>query len=108
MSDTTTTTTPSAPSVETLIAYEQGELDGQQTIDFFAGLIRSGMAYRLQGSYGRAADFFVRNGIISDTGEILVQTCGDCNGSGNQPLGTDGDTYTCGPCSGAGHYKISA
>lgn len=41
--------------IEQIIAFENGELDDQQTISFFQQLIDSGMAWSLQGSYGRMA-----------------------------------------------------
>ena len=36
----------------------------------FAGLIRSGRAWSLQGSYGRAARHLIDAGFISEDGEI--------------------------------------
>ena len=38
-----------------VIAYEQGELDEEGIIDMFQELINSGMAWKMQGSYGRTA-----------------------------------------------------
>ena len=41
--------------VTEIIAFEAGELDNQGVIELFSKLISSGMAWTLQGSYGRAA-----------------------------------------------------
>lgn len=57
--------------VDQIIAFEQGDLDAEGTLALFAGLIADGTAWDLQGSYGRTADFLIRNGIISADGEIL-------------------------------------
>lgn len=51
------------PSVDDIMRYEQGEMDEAETIKFFQGLIDSGMAWKLQGSYGRAAMSFIEAGL---------------------------------------------
>lgn len=55
-------------TVDQIIAYENGELSFQETIKLFAELIRTGQAWSLQGSYGRAATAFIREGFISRDG----------------------------------------
>jgi hypothetical protein len=52
--------------IDTLIAYEQGELDDDQTIDFFQELIDSGVVWSLQGSYGRAARSLIDQGYCNE------------------------------------------
>jgi hypothetical protein len=51
-----------------IIAFEQGELDEEETIDLFQGLVNSGLAWQLQGSYGRMASALIRAGRISPQG----------------------------------------
>lgn len=47
-----------------IIAYEQGELDELETIALFQELVNSGLAWSLQGSYGRTAAQLLRDGLI--------------------------------------------
>lgn len=54
-----------------IIAYEQGELDEAETLTLFAELVKSGLAWQLQGSYGRTAASLIESGRISATGEVL-------------------------------------
>lgn len=54
-----------------IIAYEQGELSASEIVDLFAELIRTKMAWSLQGSYGRTAAAFIRTGVITaNTGAV--------------------------------------
>lgn len=48
-----------------LMAYEAVERFDDQIIDLFQELINSGMAYSLQGSYGRTAESLIREGFCS-------------------------------------------
>lgn len=48
--------------IDRMIAWENGELDGGQIIELFQELIDSGMAWRLQGCYGRMAKFLIDHG----------------------------------------------
>jgi hypothetical protein len=41
--------------VDKIMAYEQGDLDEQDTLELFQELIDSGLAFSLQGDYGRTA-----------------------------------------------------
>jgi hypothetical protein len=45
-----------------VIAYEQGELDEEGIIDMFQELINSGLAWKMQGSYGRTAKALIDAG----------------------------------------------
>lgn len=50
--------------LDLIIAYEQGELDEEATIGLFQQLVDSGMAWQLQGSYGRTAVALIEAGLV--------------------------------------------
>lgn len=56
--------------VNDLMAYESGEMNDPEVVQFFARLIRTGMAWSLQGHYGRTATTFLEQGFIDPDGEI--------------------------------------
>ena len=49
-------------SFDKIMAYEQGEMDEEECLDFFQGLIDTGLVWRLQGSYGRTAASLINAG----------------------------------------------
>jgi len=51
--------------INDIIAYESGEMQDEEIIDFFQRLIDSGMAWTLQGSYGRMAMRLVEDGVCT-------------------------------------------
>jgi hypothetical protein len=60
-----------------IMDYECGMMDDEETLSFFSELIFSGMAWTLQGSYGRIARTLIDLGYISNTGEILYNSEGE-------------------------------
>lgn len=57
--------------IDTIIRYEAGDLDEEETLDLFSQLIRTGMAWTLQGHYGRTAKSLIDAGAIDWDGTIL-------------------------------------
>lgn len=55
--------------VDKIISYESGELDDDEMVDLFQGLIDSGQVWNLQGHYGRVADALIRAGVCTDNAE---------------------------------------
>ena len=58
--------------VGSIIAYEQGELNDQEVVCLFAELVKSGMAWSLQGSYGRTANALIKEGWIDHEGNVSL------------------------------------
>ena len=56
------------PPVDQIIAYEQGELDEDDVIALFQGMIDSGVVWQLQGSYGRQAAYLIAQGLCHAPG----------------------------------------
>ena len=48
--------------IDKIIAYECGELDEEGILELFQELIDSGLAWQLQGSYGRTARALIEAG----------------------------------------------
>jgi hypothetical protein len=56
--------------IDKIIAFEDGTLGIQDTINLFAELVQSGQAWSLQGSYGRTAQHLIDNGYITRAGIV--------------------------------------
>jgi hypothetical protein len=54
-----------------IISYESGEMEEAQFLELFSYLVTTGMAWRLQGCYGRMAAALISNHILSPSGEVL-------------------------------------
>lgn len=50
--------------IDFIIAYENGEMGDEEIIDFFQELVDSGMAWTLQGHYGRMAEALIEEGLV--------------------------------------------
>jgi hypothetical protein len=57
--------------VGSIIAFEDGTLTGGETLALFAELVKTGMAWKLQGFYGRAASSLIENKYLDAHGNIL-------------------------------------
>lgn len=49
-------------SIGDIIAFEQGELDREETVELFQHLIDTGLVWQLQGFYGRTAKDLIDSG----------------------------------------------
>lgn len=52
-----------------IMAYEDGEMEEEEVVEFFQRLIDSGIAWSLQGSYGRMAMRLIDEGLCHGKGE---------------------------------------
>lgn len=48
-----------------IMDFEEGNLSEEETIELFQHLVDTGMAWQLQGSYGRAAESLIKAGKVS-------------------------------------------
>jgi hypothetical protein len=52
-------------TTDRIIAFENGELDDAGIVALFQTLVDNGMAWTLQGSYGRMAAFLIQQGLVT-------------------------------------------
>ena len=50
--------------IEEIIRYENGEMTDEEVITFFQGLVNTGLAWSLQGHYGRTAQALIEEGLV--------------------------------------------
>lgn len=50
--------------IDKIIEWENGELDEDGTIELFQSLVNSGLAWQLQGCYGRQAMALINAGLV--------------------------------------------
>jgi hypothetical protein len=51
--------------LDKLLQFENGDMEDNEVIEFFQELVDSGMAWRLQGSYGRMAKHLIEEGLVT-------------------------------------------
>ena len=56
--------------IDSIIDFELGRLSDTQTLILFAELVKTGMAWQLQGSYGRTASSLIKGGLITNEGKV--------------------------------------
>lgn len=56
-----------------IIRWESGELSQIETVELFQNLIDTGLAWELQGTYGRAARHFIDAGLCHEIGDDSVR-----------------------------------
>jgi hypothetical protein len=56
--------------VDKIMDYESGNMSDRDVVAFFGELIKSGVVWELQGSYGRQAVAFIESGIIDRKGDV--------------------------------------
>jgi hypothetical protein len=54
-----------SPNLNMMIAFEEGELSEEDTIELFQGLVDTGLAWKLQGFYGRTAAQMIKEGLVT-------------------------------------------
>lgn len=57
--------------IDKILEYESGDLSFSQVVELFSELIKNGMAWTLQGNYGRTAKALIDAGYLNKEGDIL-------------------------------------
>ena len=56
--------------VDKICRYEEGQMTDEEMISFFQELVNNGMAWSLQGHYGRTAMYLIENGYVQMPEEL--------------------------------------
>jgi hypothetical protein len=57
-------------TIDRLMAFEHGELSDTEIIELFQHLVNTGMAWKLQGFYGRTAQKLIEAGLITEANGV--------------------------------------
>ena len=57
--------------IDRIIAFEDGEFNDDQTVEFFQELINDGTAWTLQGNYGRLANSLIESGYCTNNQKVI-------------------------------------
>jgi hypothetical protein len=68
------------PSVDDIIRYEQDEMSQGEVVNFFQGMIDSGLAWQFQGHYGRTAAALIEHGYCAGDSSVVDSKRGDRRG----------------------------
>jgi len=58
--------------LDQIMEYESGELNDKGIIEMYSEMVKTGVAWKLQGSYGRTAEAFIFNEVLDAEGNILI------------------------------------
>lgn len=72
--------------VDAIIAYENGDLSREQTLALFQMLVDTGVAWQLQGSYGREAKALLKAGLIREPQKPATPEPGETLRKLNNPV----------------------
>ena len=74
MTDPKLTDTSATGLLDQMVAWEEGELSDDATIELFQRLVNSGLAWQLQGSYGRQAAAMLDAGVITSPFQVVADS----------------------------------
>lgn len=60
------------PNIDQIIAFENGEMEFDEAVEFIQGGIDEGWVWKLQGFYGRAAASLIEQGYCQPAGAVAA------------------------------------
>ena len=63
--------------VTRIVAYEEDRMSEAEELELFQELVNNGMAWKLQGHYGRTAAYLIAAGIIVASPNMIPQPIGE-------------------------------
>lgn len=58
--------------IDKILKFEAGEMTEDQVVAFFQELVNTGMAWRMQGYYGRLARELINQGLVTAPTQVLA------------------------------------